>query len=430
MNGLFRYFYADCLGKKIMFKVEKLNLINKKDVIEIANNFDDLKKVDKDRAIIRLRKVLESGLLFYNDFISFMNDKQASNQDFCWGGLLYIKKMYKTIEYLDRTSPDNEGQLEPVFWGLDIKRYYENIIWEIVPGMEKYATDYMQVPFWESVYVSSGNLLIKTVIKSFQQINIPSSKFTTMEGINYTKTLMLSKGVEFTKSYELTQNEVVAIALRTQSIKSIFDVSIHNKNEDSVNTLILNFDEISAILALIHSKMECVKALIELQKVLESNKRDDTKIIEMLNLNQNILLESSSKHFLNEQDDKVMEVEVPKEKYFKKLEEAWVEGYSPVEVVKDLEEVQVWDKDDQQISTNIKPITYYKGEIVEHQQPILIETIPLCKRLSMLKNKDALAGSLIENILIYITGLSCEDAKDRLEIAKQIDKRSKFALNS
>ena len=43
--------------------------------------------------------------------------------------------------------------------------------------MEKYATDYMQVPFWESVYVSSGNLLIKSVIKSFQQINIPSSKF-------------------------------------------------------------------------------------------------------------------------------------------------------------------------------------------------------------------------------------------------------------
>jgi hypothetical protein len=172
-----------------------------------------------------------------------------------------------------------------------------------------------------------------------------------MDGIKYTKSLMLSKGVEFSKSFELTRNEMIAIAMRTKSVKSIFDVNLTNKLEDTISTLILNFDEISAVLSLIHSKMECVKALTSLQQLLQSNKHDDAKVMDMLNINHNVLLESSSRYFENEiEEDKFIDdvygkEEEPKEKNFKKLEEAWIQGYSPVEVINDLEEVQVWDKD-------------------------------------------------------------------------------------
>lgn len=420
MNGLFRYFWANCLGKKTTFMVNDLDRIDGSMLISLADGFDELGKTEQDERLVKLIDVLSEGVVFYKNGTEYMLARQSSNCDFCWGGRCYIKKIYKAL----KNNPFEDWEF--VLWGLNIKKYYENIKWSIPKGMERYASDFMQVPFWESIYVSSGNLMISSTLPVYKTLVIASGEFTTMDSISYTKDLFLTKGVKVAKTFEYTEAELTTLALKNSSVKSIFDVALKNELEDSIHSLILNFAEVSAILAYTHARMTSLISLVKLHDVLSENKHD--KMLKILDIHHDVLLEETSIPTAYEEIDEG-EVELPKEKYFKSLEDSWIQGYTPNEVINDTEESHIWDKDEKAFTQVDTPVKYYKGLLVPHQNKVLLNSVPICKQLMLLKKKNAIAASLIETILIYIGGLNCQQVEDDFDnINASIEAKARPAL--
>lgn len=407
MNGLFRYFWADCLGKKKAFMVEDLTRISGSALIDLASGFEDLNKAEQDKRMLELHDVLSEGVTFYRNNTDYMLARQASSCDFCWGGLVYIKKIYKAI----KNSPQEDWEF--VLWGLDIKQYYENIKWNVPKGMERYASDFMQIPFWESVYVSSGNFMITNVTPVFKTLTLASGDFSTMDAINYTRDLFLTSGAKISKTFEYTEVELTALALKNTSLKSIFDVSLKNDLEDSLHSLILNYNEVSAIIGYVHARMTSLLAMVRLHDVLAENGHD--KALKIIDIHHDVLMEETSIPLPYEKLEEIEEEEKPQEKFYKTLEESWADGYVPTEVINDKEETYIWDKDTKVLTPIETPIKYYKGKLVPHQEKVLLDTTDTCKKLMLLKKRDPIAGSLIESILVYVSGLSCQEVDDNYE---------------
>jgi hypothetical protein len=119
----------------------------------------------------------------------------------------------------------------------------------------------------------------------------------------------------------------------------------------------------------------------------------------------------------------------PAKKIFRTLEESWENGYTPDQVVKDTEESHIWDKDTRTFTHVETPIKYYKSKLLPHHEKVLLDTVPICKKLSMLKNQDPIAGSLIESILVYVSGLECQQVEDEYDSIKStIENKAQVAL--